>query len=228
LTTDELVERFVALSIEENETEGGIEEVDRVYWLIDSAERELEAREGDQRSALLPLYTHSDAAVRYRAATATRELAPALSRSRLLAIDDPEWSPEPDESGLPKGETRRRQKLREMSTDQLAERFLVFAREQVEAIELDEIPRCNRLFGLLEAIGDELESRDGDQRRVLVPLLSHRDANVRFKAAMATRAAAPEDARKAFQALIDRHEFPQAADARSAIEWIDARSSTRN
>ena len=113
-----------------------------------------------------------------------------------------------------------------MSIEQLAERFLVLAREQGDAIELDEIPRCNRLFGLIEAIGDELESREGDQRRALIPLLRHRDANVRFKAAMATREVAPEDARRAFQLLIDRHEFPQAADARSAIEWIDAGGKT--
>ena len=67
MTIDALIERFVAAVIAEDQARG-FEEWEPASELVEAVERELEHREGDQRRALLPLYTHSDAAVRYRAA----------------------------------------------------------------------------------------------------------------------------------------------------------------
>jgi hypothetical protein len=213
LTVDQLVDRFIAMAIEENEADG-IEAVDRVYWQIDAVERELERRAGDQRRALLPLYTHPDVRVRYRAAEATRALAPELARDRLLAVDDEHWS-RPTEAGV-----RRPHALKGLTVTELVERFVTLALEQDQAMLLDEIPKVNRLFWMLQAVAEELKSRPGDERRALAALFDHPNAQVRLKAAQAALAVAPEAARQALQLISDRDEYPQAAYARGTIDAL--------
>jgi Domain of unknown function (DUF2019) len=63
------------------------------------------------------------------------------------------------------------------------------------------------------AIEDELKARAGDQRRELLSLYSHPNAQVRLNAIKATLAVAPELARRALQAIADSREYPQAGDA---------------
>jgi hypothetical protein len=112
-------------------------------------------------------------------------------------------------------------KLRDMSVDQLVERFTAIALEQDEALLNDDIAKFNRLFDLMEAVKEELKARDSDQRRALIPLYNHRNAQVRLKAAKATLAVAPEAARQVLQSISDRAEFPQALDAGMTIKALD-------
>jgi hypothetical protein len=83
-TVEELVERFAALAIEQDEAglHDDIPRVNRLYRQIKTIEAELKSRSGDQRTALLTLYPHPNAQVRLRAALAT--LAVALTSARAV------------------------------------------------------------------------------------------------------------------------------------------------
>jgi hypothetical protein len=73
----------------------------------------------------------------------------------------------------------------------------------------------------MEDVRRELKGRVGDQRRALLPLLKHANAQVRLKAAITTLAVAPRASRQALQLIWDRNEFPQAADAFGMIRSLD-------
>jgi hypothetical protein len=109
----------------------------------------------------------------------------------------------------------------EMTVDQLVDQFRNIALEQDEALLTNEIAKFNRLFDSMDAIKMELKARAGDQRRALIPLLAHPNAQVRLKAAIATLGVAPQPARQALQAISDRQEYPQAADARGMMRALD-------
>lgn len=112
-------------------------------------------------------------------------------------------------------------KLKNMSVNQLVERFAKIALEQDEAQFMDETRKFNRLFLRSKAMEEELKARPGDQRRALIPLYNHPNAQVRFNAAIATLAIAPDAARRALRMISDRQEYPQAADARGMLSALE-------
>jgi hypothetical protein len=69
-----------------------IEEYTRLYWLMDAIEKELKSRDGDARSALIPLYTHPAPHVRLKAAKLTLALEPIKARQVLQDIADSYYS----------------------------------------------------------------------------------------------------------------------------------------
>jgi uncharacterized protein DUF2019 len=77
-------------------------------------------------------------------------------------------------------------------------------------------------FGL--AGKEDLRTRDGDQRRALLRLYDHPNAQVRLKAAKTTLAVAPEAARRTLQAIVDSLEYPQEGAAGMMLDDIDAGS----
>jgi hypothetical protein len=107
----------------------------------------------------------------------------------------------------------KRVKLQDMTETQLLDRFTAIGIEQDQALLSRQHAKFNRLFDKMVAIEDELKARDGDQRRGLLSLYTHPNAQVRLNAIKATLAVAPEVARRALQALADSREYPQAADA---------------
>jgi hypothetical protein len=109
-----------------------------------------------------------------------------------------------------------------MTAEELVERFVTIVLEQDDAMRRDDNATYNRLYREMDGIEKELRARAGDQRRALVGLYEHPNAQVRLMAAMATLALAPEAARRTLQAICDRQEYPQAADARGTIRAIDA------
>jgi Domain of unknown function (DUF2019) len=169
--------------------------------------------------------------VRAAAADTTRTLASELSRDRLFAIDEADWSPPDEVPGLSKAELdalfpQRRpraksDKLKEMSVEQLVERFLSLALQRDDALLGYELAKVNRLFMLKIAVFEELKSRAGDQRRALVPLYDHPNPQVQLDAAKSTLAVAPQEARAALQALADSQKFPQAGDAGMSLRNLD-------
>jgi hypothetical protein len=70
-------------------------------------------------------------------------------------------------------------------------------------------------------VEEELKARDGDQRRALLDLYDHPNAQVRLNAAKATLAVAPESARRMLQTMADSREFPQAGDAGMTLDSLD-------
>ena len=111
--------------------------------------------------------------------------------------------------------------INEMTVEQLVEWFTAIALDQDEAIRMDDNTRYNRLFKQMELVKEELKAREDDQRRALLRLYEHPNAEVRLKAAKATLAVAPEAARRILQAIADSNEFPQAGDAGMTLVSLD-------
>jgi hypothetical protein len=119
-----------------------------------------------------------------------------------------------------------RAKLANMTVDQLVERFVAIALDQHDAMRHDDNAKYNHLYGQMDDVKQELKSRAGDQRRALLSLLDHPNAQVRLKSAITTLALAPQAARRALQVISDRQEYPQAADARGMMNALDEGSFT--
>ena len=85
-------------------------------------------------------------------------------------------------------------KLEEMAVRQLVDRFAAICVDQDRALLYSEIAKFNRLYSQMAAIRDELKRRPGDQRRALLDLYTHQNAQVRLQAARASFAVAPDAA----------------------------------
>jgi hypothetical protein len=112
-------------------------------------------------------------------------------------------------------------RLDAMTTDQLVSRFTELCIAQYDAQEDDEVSRYTKLFHQITAIMKELESRPGDQRRALLALHHHPNAQVRLVAAYATLSVAPAQSRAVFEQLVNAKEFPQAGDAGMTLANMD-------
>jgi recombinational DNA repair ATPase RecF len=92
----ELVSQFTTLALAQDKAElmNDNAKFRRLFWQMDAVEKELKARTGDQRSALLPLLNHSNAQVRLRSAIATLAIASELARRTLELISDRQEYPQ--------------------------------------------------------------------------------------------------------------------------------------
>ena len=115
----------------------------------------------------------------------------------------------------------KRVNFNDMTVDQLVEHFAAIALEQDEANLFENYRKYNRLYDRMKLLEQELKSRSGDQRRALLPLCDHQNAQVRLKAAFATLAVAPERGRQTLQTISDRNEYPEAGDARETLRNIE-------
>jgi hypothetical protein len=90
MTADELVERFVAIAVAQDEAifDEDNAKYKRLYNQMKAIIKELRSRPGDQRGALLPLYTHPNVQVRLMAALDTLDIAAPAARSVLQGIVD--------------------------------------------------------------------------------------------------------------------------------------------
>jgi hypothetical protein len=73
----------------------------------------------------------------------------------------------------------------------------------------------------MQHVVDELRVRKGDQRRALLALYDHPSVQVRLKAAKATLAVAPLEARAALEAIRASNWQPQALDAGMSLRNLD-------
>jgi hypothetical protein len=112
-------------------------------------------------------------------------------------------------------------KVEGMTVPQLVEYFIAIALAQDNAMRIDDSTTYNRLFRQMGVVENELKAQSGDQRRALLPLLDHPNAQVRLTSAVATLALAPEAARVALQIISDRNEYPQAARARGMMRAVE-------
>ena len=111
--------------------------------------------------------------------------------------------------------------LDELTVEQLVERFKAIALGQHDANEADDNAKYARLYRQMDAVENELKLRDGDERRALLSLLDHPNAQVRLMAALSTLAVAPRAARAALQKIKDRREYPQAAFVWEPLDALD-------
>lgn len=114
-----------------------------------------------------------------------------------------------------------RGKLEDMSIGQLVEQFTAVAVAEYDASEMDDNAKFRRLFRQMTDIMNELKSRPIEQRRALMVLYQHPNPQVRYEAAFATADFAPQAARRVCEIIIERNEFPQAANAGIMINNLD-------
>lgn len=90
MTVPQLVTRFSEITLEQDNAQlfGRIKLYNRLYDDIIAVKNELAARPGDQRSALMSLYSHSNPQVRLKAAQLSLAVAPAAARQVLQDISD--------------------------------------------------------------------------------------------------------------------------------------------
>jgi len=90
MTVNELVQRFVTIALDQDQAlfNDEIATFNKLYGQMDAVRNELKSRPGDQRSALLPLYTHPNIQVRLKAALSTMEIAPEAARKVFRKIAD--------------------------------------------------------------------------------------------------------------------------------------------
>jgi hypothetical protein len=88
MTVNELVERFVAIALDQDKAlfNEEIAKFNKLYEQMDTVRSELRSRPGDQRSALLPLCSHPNIQVRLKAALTTMETAPEAAREVFQTI----------------------------------------------------------------------------------------------------------------------------------------------
>lgn len=85
-----------------------------------------------------------------------------------------------------------------------------------------DIAKVNRLIREMWVVQDELKSRLGDQRRALLALFDHENAQVRLMAARENLAVVPAVARKMIETIANGPKIPQAGDAGMTISNLDS------
>lgn len=102
MTSDQLVERFTAISLEQDDALLGSEiaRFNQLFKQKAAIVNELKSRAGDQRQALLALFEHQNAQVRLNAAKATLAVAPDAARKMLHAIEDSKEFPQAGDAGM--------------------------------------------------------------------------------------------------------------------------------
>jgi hypothetical protein len=111
--------------------------------------------------------------------------------------------------------------LTRLSADELVQRFADLSAQHGDAIYHWETARANRIYPKIQAVADELKSREGDQRARLLRLYDHPNIFVRLKAAKATLAVEPLVAREAIQRIADSKERPAAFEAGMSLAMLD-------
>ncbi len=111
--------------------------------------------------------------------------------------------------------------LKNLSSQELVQKYIEIGLAQDEALLMDEYGKFSRLFKTMVAIENELQSRDGDQRGILLDLLTHPNEQVRLNAAKATLAIAPAEARRTLELLARMSVGPQAGDAGMCLWALD-------
>ncbi len=112
-------------------------------------------------------------------------------------------------------------KIDTMTVSQLVDLFAANCIDQDRALLYSDIQKFNRLYLRMAAIRDELQRRPGDQRRALLELYDHSNAQVRLQAARASLAVAPEAARTLIEVVANSNKFPQAGDAGMTLDALD-------
>jgi hypothetical protein len=110
---------------------------------------------------------------------------------------------------------------RTASIVELVEQFNSIALAQFAANWTLKTQRYNELYKQMVQIRNELKSREGDQRRALMPLLQSENVQVRLMTANTLLAIAPDLAREALESVRDLGQMPQAAEASSMLRAID-------
>lgn len=111
----------------------------------------------------------------------------------------------------------RNTQLGDAPAEELVADYIEIGILQHDPLEYHDTDEFNELFDERHAIEQELKSRPGDQRSLLLPLLTHEDVQVRLNAVRDTLAVNSVAARQALEDIANSHEIPQNFHARMTI-----------
>lgn len=104
----------------------------------------------------------------------------------------------------------------------LVARFVEVCLEQYQILySFGSTSRYNRLYKEMERATTELQQMPGDQRRALLPLLSHSNPQVRLQASHSLLVLFPVAARQCLEEIRDSGTAPVYAYAASALRRLD-------
>src|SRR4051795_7163178 len=111
--------------------------------------------------------------------------------------------------------------LYQLTVSELAQRFLWLTLAQYEARFPSQTAKYNRLYHEMRDVRDELKRREGDQRRALLPLINHQNAQVRLMAASSLLTIFPDRAKRALESVRDSRIVPPAANAEGLLVGLE-------
>ena len=192
---------------------------------IQEIEDELKARGTEHHRDLLPLANHANETVRFEAVAATYRIMlgkPQITAKLVQQLAVATGAPFLMRSSSARTIARMScDKLRNLTSEELVQRFVEIGLAQDESLVYGKIAKFNRLFGQKDDVVQELRGRPGDQRRALLALYDHPNLQVRLNAVKNSLALAPEEGRRVLQAIADSHEHPQAGDAGMTLWTLD-------
>jgi Domain of unknown function (DUF2019) len=105
MSVDELVARFAAIGVEQDDAMmrgayGDNARYRRLFQQMSAVEQELKIRPRDQRRALVALYNHPNMQVRLMAAKLTLAVDPGAARKILEAIANSRLQPQAGDAGM--------------------------------------------------------------------------------------------------------------------------------
>ncbi|MBI5130386.1 MAG: DUF2019 domain-containing protein [Rhodopseudomonas palustris] len=102
MSTDELVQRFAEIGVAQDHAllGGRLREFNRLFDKMAEVSQELKRREGDQRRALLALFSYPNMQVRLKAAIHALAVAPVEARRQIEEIAASQWYPQAGDAGM--------------------------------------------------------------------------------------------------------------------------------
>jgi hypothetical protein len=102
ISTKDLVAHFAQIGVAQDKALLGRESAtfNRLFKQMGEVSNELRQREGDQRRALLVLYSFPNTQVQLKAAVHTLAVAPVEARQQLEAIAATHWFPQAGDAGM--------------------------------------------------------------------------------------------------------------------------------
>jgi hypothetical protein len=111
--------------------------------------------------------------------------------------------------------------LAKLDVADLVQRYANLGVEDDKACMQDDTEWSTRVRRQMWAIQDELKSRPGDQRRALLALYDHPNMGVRLRAAKATLAVAPQQARTMIEWIASLNWPTHSGDAGMCLWALD-------
>lgn len=102
MSTGSLVDLFSSIAVAQDAAllGGQYAKFNKLFQQMSEIALELKRRDGDQRRALIRLYTFPNMQVRLKAAVHTLAVAPIEARNELAAIARSQWFPQAGDAGM--------------------------------------------------------------------------------------------------------------------------------
>lgn len=112
--------------------------------------------------------------------------------------------------------------LKKLTPDELLERYVAIGLAEEDAVLYDDSSsHYNKLFRKEQAVVDEMQSRPGDQRRLLLTLYDHESVWLRLSAVKNSLVFAPDEGRQVLASIVESRRQPYAGEAGMTLRALD-------